>query len=654
MIDEIKKIDLNNHPVIKSAQVNKETSQATKPKPKKILFFKQKKFYFCLGIFLFLVTFGFFGVYLPAKKTYTSANLAYKEAKEAWFFAKSQDIVKTGVKIKSAKEKLFVTKKDLQALAFIKYVPIAGKYLTDAKHLVNAGIYGLEAAEIVVESISPYADLLGLKGQGSFVMGSAEERIKKAVVTMDKVTPRLKDIDEKLILIKKEIKDIDPNRYAFSIKGTNVKNQLLSFKELTDQTALALTEARPVFELLPKLLGEPKPVKYLVIFQNDKELRSTGGFITAYAIFKLDEGIVHVEKSDDIYKLDETISNKPKAPEPIMKYLQLRDQKWHLRDTNISPDFYFSMQNFEKILAGASDKYDYEGIIAVDTQFLVKVINILGSIEAYGTKFTTEKVPACNCPQVVYELEKYADQPVNYERGSRKDLIGILLYRIMQTAFSSSPKLYWGKLFQAGLDALSEKHVLIYLKNETAQRGIEALNYAGRIKDYPGDYIHINDTNFGGAKANMFTSHYIEQKTEIKDNGEAITTLTIDYKNPFEPSDCNLEHGQLCLNAPLRNWFRIYVPKGSQLIDSKGSEVRVETYEDLGKTVFDGFLQARPMGTARLTLKYKLPFSIKKGEEYKLLIQKQPGTIGHEYKLNIGGHIEKFKLTIDKELKIKL
>ena len=77
-------------------------------------------------------------------------------------------------------------------------------------------------------------------------------------------------------------------------------------------------------------------------------------------------------------------------------------------------------------------------------------------------------------------------------------------------------------------------------------------------------------------------------------DGTVTKTVTVNYKNPYPPSDCNLARGNLCLNAVLRDWFRIYVPKGSQLISDSGSEVKMTSYEDLGKTVFEGFLTVRP------------------------------------------------------------
>ena len=311
------------------------------------------------------------------------------------------------------------------------------------------------------------------------------------------------------------------------------------------------------------------------------------------------------------------------------------------------------MKNFEELYNSIPKKADLAGIVAIDTQFVVKAMEILGPIPAYDTEFTTKIVPECNCPQVIWELELYADKPVGYARGSRKDIIGALMKSIMHKALSSSPKLYWGPLFQMGINALNEKHVLVYLTDEESQKAIEALNFAGRIREFEGDYLHINDTNFAGAKSNMYLKESIDQKIEIASDGTVTKTVKIDYKNPQPPSDCNLERGNLCLNGILRNWVRLYVPKGSKLVESRGSEVKMTSTEDLGKTVFEGFLTVRPLGSAQLEVKYQLPFKVEKSP-YKLLIQKQPGTQGHDYLISLNGKKQPdMKLTLDRELTLQ-
>jgi len=230
-----------------------------------------------------------------------------------------------------------------------------------------------------------------------------------------------------------------------------------------------------------------------------------------------------------------------------------------------------------------------------------------------------------------------------------------LMYAIMSKAFSSSPKLYWGPLFQTMLSEMNQKHVLFYMNDVNAQAGFDGLNAAGRVMPFAGDYFNINEANFGGAKSNMFVSEAVTQDYNLQSDGSIVKTVTVDYKNPYPPSDCNLERGNLCLNAVLRDWVRIYVPQGSQLISNTGSEVKMTTYEDLGKTVFDGFLTVRPQGVAKLTVSYKLPFKLAQSSLLPLMVQKQGGTADSAYTLTTGGRtLEQFNLSSDKTFNLKL
>lgn len=204
------------------------------------------------------------------------------------------------------------------------------------------------------------------------------------------------------------------------------------------------------------------------------------------------------------------------------------------------------------------------------------------------------------------------------------------------------------------LDEAKQKHILFYFHDEEAQKGIESLNFAGRILPSDDDYLHINDVNFAGAKSNMFTKHFVKQDIKVGGDGSLTKTLTISYKNPAPPSNCNLEAGQLCLNGILRNWLRVYVPIGSTLVEFTGSEKETVVYDELGRTVFEGFLTVKPQGAAEVRLVYKLPGVVKK-ENYKLYIQKQAGTDDRQYSIfKDGKEIDKFSLTTDREVQIKL
>jgi hypothetical protein len=478
-----------------------------------------------------------------------------------------------------------------------------------------------------------------------------EDRIVKTVETLDKVTPQLDSVASKLEIVVKEINKINPNRYPFKYQGREISELIGSAQELAEGALFAVTKAKPAIEKLPQVMGVEDERKYMILFQNDAELRATGGFLTAFAILRVEKGKVFQEKSEDIYELDKKFNSQIPAPELISKYHKLVYRQY-LRDINLSPDFKVSMDAFSGHYNEIRGEPEIDGIIAVDTQVLKDIVEVLGPIEVpgYGT-FSAESDPRCDCPQIVYELEALADRPTATLRENRKGILAPMLQAILLKSYGA-PKQIWPNLFQTAFRNIGEKHVLFYMYDTGEQQAAELLNIAGRIVDYEEDYFHLNDTNFAGAKSNMFTDHEVEQLYEISNSGDVEKTVTIKYQNPFPPSNCNLEAGELCLNGMLRDVVRLYVPKGSQLIEVLGSEVDVEAREELGKTVFEAFFTLQPQSQAKLVFKYKLPFKIDSFK--KLLIQKQPGKRNPEYIIITSSDKQEFNLLSDKEIELPI
>ena len=290
------------------AKAANNSSFMTKRKKRK---FKMGKRY---SIALSIVAFILLLIGIPAYATYKSGLKTYREAKLISAAVKSQNIELAGTEIDKTKKYLSETQRNFHYMIPLKFVPIVSWYYNDADHMLNAGAEGLEASTIAVNAVKPYADVLGLKGQGSFSAGSAEDRIKTAVLTVGKITPQIDKIAVSLTAVQKEIDAVDPNHYPELIFGSKVKKQLTEIKQLTADGTTFVNDAKPLVKVLPSLLGEKEQKKYLVLFQNDKELRPTGGFITAYAIFTVDKGVIKIERSEDIYNLDDSISGKGRAP----------------------------------------------------------------------------------------------------------------------------------------------------------------------------------------------------------------------------------------------------------------------------------------------------------------------------------------------------
>jgi Protein of unknown function (DUF4012) len=626
------------------------------PKRKKKSRFRikfHKKLTIALGIVVILIVL----ISIPAYATYKSGLKTYRAAKLIAAAAKQQNVALVSSDIAQTQASLAQTQKNFHYLLPLKFIPVVNWYYDDADHLMSAASDGLDSAQTIATSLEPYADVLGLKGTSNPAGVSTSDRIKTAVLSLGKITPQIDKIEVSLDAMQKEMDQVDPNHYPTFLFGKTINTQLTSLKTFTDESAEGITNAKPLIKALPSLLGANQPKQYLVIFQNDKELRPTGGFITAYAIVDIDQGSISLVKSDDIYNLDDSIPNKPPAPAPILKYFSGVYQ-FNLRDSNISPDYMVSMKTFNSMYQKAGLKTEpIDGIIAIDTNVLVNTIKILdNNVEADGQTYTTDNDPHCDCPQVIYQLENSISRPVGYVTTTRKSLIGDLMSAIMVKALTSSPKKYWGPLFQSLITDTQQKDILFDLFNQQAQQGMEALDAAGQILPFNGDYLHINDTNFSGAKDNIFIQEAVTNAYKIESDGTITKTVTINYKDPFPASNCSLKSGGLCLNAEYKDWLRVYVPEGSKLVSTSGSRTKLVTYNSLGKTVYEGFVTVQPDGGfTTFTVTYTLPFKAPSDNKLPLMIQKQPGATNNQYTNTVNGNtVDQFTLTTDKTTEIQL
>jgi len=571
-------------------------------------------------------------IILPIVKIQSRIQPLTTSAKELKYVFSLNDMDQVESKFDEFSKKYDAFENDAKGLYWLSFIP----YISDFKNGVEAGHYSIAAGKDSIKAIAPYADLIGFKkGNSSFSEKSADERLQTAVLTLDKVLGNIDTISENIRQAEIRIQKIDPNHYPESFGKTKVRSEVQAIKDQFSGVASLFVDAKPLLKQLPSMLGKDKEKTYLLLFQNNYERRATGGFLTSYAYFRIKNGKISVERSSDIYSLDQSISSHPVAPREILTYHK-GVSSFYIRDSNLSPDLPASIKLFESLYSRSGAQQEYDGVIMLDAKVLVDMLRIFGDTEVDGVTFSASEDKRCDCPQVIYTLFDIVDRPVNYVKTDRKGILGDLMFALLNKALGFSPSKYWGQLAETMFGNLEQKHILLYFKDKKLQAAAEQINFAGRIKNVESDYLHVNNVNFAGAKSNLYIDETIESVTTKTMSGELQREVTLTYKNPYPHSDCNLERGGLCLNATLRNWLRVYVPKGSKLISFKGSQKTVKTYDELGKTVFEGFMTVNPNGKAEVTVSYTLPSTMKAGD-YKLLIQKQPGVEKQDVKISIGG-----------------
>ena len=601
----------------------------------------------------------FFLVYVPANKFYQQALSLKTDVAALKTAVNNKDLQDMKVRLADFKLKFNNLETSFSSFSYLKNLPYVKYYYSDGQKVFKIGHDSLDTADIVIKAIEPYQDFIGLKGASASGAKTTEDRITFLTQSVEGLLPYIDSLDQKITDIDNALNTIDINRYPSEYKGITIHQTFNQGKELLATARQLITNGKPILSKTSWLLGKDKPRNYLVIFQNDGELRPSGGFWTAYATIKIDKGKVIPGTASNIYDLDDKLASTTPSPR-IIKAYHINVPYLNLRDSNLSPDFPTDAQIFLDDYYKAMGKKDqFDAVIAIDTNILVDMVNVLGKLDTRVGTFTTAPDKRCNgCPQIIYEMEWISGRPRNYIEKNRKDFLAPLMQALLANAMGSE-KSKIPLLGQAFFNNVFEKHILFYFPDTQMQQAAEQINIAGQITPTNNtvDYFHLNDANFASAKSNIFIRQKIKHEITVK-NSQVEHKVSVTYTNPAPGSNCNLEKGDLCLNAPTyRDMFRFYVSPGSKMVKMTGSEVEPVQYDELGKSVFEGFYGNKYPLYAQSSSKTSIDYisSVPASKNYTLLLQKQPGTKPIDYELWVNGQQqEKFTWTGDKTIKLSL
>jgi Protein of unknown function (DUF4012) len=471
--------------------------------------------------------------------------------------------------------------------------------------------------------------------------------------------------------LKTEIKKIDkdnlPAEYRSRFEDISSK-----IEKLPDSLAMIVDN----IDELKVFLGSGRDKRYLLIFQNNAEMRGSGGFLGSYALVDFREGKVRNLEvpGGGSYDTEAGLTEKIKAPAPLW----LVNSQWHFWDANWWPDFPTTAKNlmwfYEK-----SGGPTVDGVISFTPSVVEKLLQVTGPIDMtkdYGLIITADnfwqqvELTAERDNIIKNNPEAVAHLPVG-ETAKPKKIIGDLMAKIMEVLPQKMDKDNLVKLLTISEDSLASKQIMFYFNDANLEKTATERNWGGVMSAAPLDYLMVTNTNIAGAKTDRVIRETIKHHASIATDGSVIDTLTITREHTAGK------------NEPLvgvRNvdWLRIYVPNGSQLLSASGfvtpdakyfetpdnswldnkfiseteglatidSNSGTKIYQENGKTVFANWLMLDPGNTAVISLSYKLPFNIWQAEKktdffsrlnnwlnptnkdlysYSLSNQKQPG-----------------------------
>lgn len=416
-------------------------------------------------------------------------------------------------------------------------------------------------------------------------------------------------------------------------------------KKLTEANSL-LDSVVPLAELSGYFVGSPEPANFLILLQNNDELRPTGGFLGTYGILTVENGEIKKFFAEDVYHLDmpvkDTLNIVP--PAPIKKYI--KTDRWFLRDANWSPDWPTSAQQIEEtyrqeVSLDKKTPVEFNGVVAINPVLAADLIDLVGPIKVNNVVYKGENFQEL----LQYEVEvSYVKQ--NISSWDRKEIINDIFTELKKRLAALSYNDY-PKILTLVNNNLARKNIQVYLNNPTGQELIKNLGWAGDIKNTESDYLMIVDANLAAFKSDAVVgknwSYVLNQESDgLK------ATLDLKYRHDGKYDWRTTKY---------RSYTRVLAPLGSTFVGVSGAETSVDVYNDtaLNKTVFGFFFTVEPQKSGEIILEYRLPnkiFEQVKDGSYNLYWQRQSGSRIESAYASLPGRVkQKIDLSIDQRIK---
>lgn len=481
----------------------------------------------------------------------------------------------------------------------------ANNMLEGVQPTLNFMVSG-DTEEIVVTRISSgerVVELLEL-GQGRFALAS--DNLLTVGIRLNEID--LSDVSPELLL---QIEDL-----------RRFHEQLTSINELLISSP----------ELLTVMLGLNSERSYLVLAQNNDELRPSGGYISTWGWFT-----VRSARIID-YDYSPTTTTSPNPPDSnFLEEQNIVIPDWWLRysqpvyvawDGSWFPDFPSTAEmaiNYYNI--GDNIQSPVDGVLAIDISGFELMLSAMDEVfvSDYSVTVTRE-----NFRELVYDIRAFEEGITPH-----KEFI-IAIYQEIFEKWSHLDQEQMPVLLGGLLEGFQQNHIMFYFADTDLNDAMDTLGWSGRqLPGIENDYILVVDANLGN-KSNNSVNQPITYDVEVLADGTLNSRLTVGFEYfddmaSQDPAINALYHGPLDYSSLLQ----IFLPAGSFM-----NETNITGNYTLLENEQHNLLITRSVieydSSERYQLSYTTPAliqSIGDLQVYRLLIQNQPGS--REQSLNV-------------------
>lgn len=535
------------------------------------------------------------------ENAYTDLKIAKNAISNKQLNSAKQHFDNAADNFSNAKEQLNTINILLQPM--LKIIPFEGKTLNDAENLL-----------IVGQNIS----VLGEKMTNAF-----NHFYQNNSKTTDKISYLKNQINESLPLVNDTAERME--KINQNVIPAEFQDQFDTIKKQVSQFNQDFHTLSSFSDFMLQVLGHKQKKRYLIIFQNNSELRPTGGFMGSLALVDFYQGeIKNIEiPGGGPYDFQGTLYERLKPPAPLL----LVNDRWQLQDSNWFFNFPASAKKIEWFYQKAGGP-SVDGVIAINATLVENLLQHLDPIEM------PEYNKVIKAENFINETQKAVELEYDKKENQPKKFIRDLTPKLLTSIFTARDE-NLANILKMLNQSFAKKEIQIYLNDPNLQEKVQKYNWSGQVKQTSKDYLAVVAINLLGGKTDRVIKQNIDLDAKIDKNGYITNTLTVKRTHFGNPTDIFEGMTNNC-------YLKIFAPKGSQLISAEGfskmnedkfftpaentetdkdlrNQIRLvktdpisktKIYQETGKTVFANWISTPVGQTKEIKISYVLPFRL--------------------------------------------
>jgi hypothetical protein len=247
----------------------------------------------------------------------------------------------------------------------------------------------------------------------------------------------------------------------------------------------------PILPVISKIAGAETPKRYLVALQNPAEARGTGGILGAYAIIRLDKGLIKVEQVASNLLLQHQSEIPVKLPGEFSNTYGSDPAIW--MNSNMSPHFPYGARIWLGLWEKQfSDRLD--GVITLDPIVLSHIMKVTGPMTVEGGRIDSQNIVDQTLSQAYFRFE--------HDNLARKEFLVEIISGVAERLFS--PGVDYRKLMWALTKPIIENRILFYSAEPKVQSFVKHSAISGVLTSQSNNEYRLVIQNTAGNKMDFY------------------------------------------------------------------------------------------------------------------------------------------------------